>query len=230
MSVYSSRALGSHGVFGAFGGSNPEVFSGGPSFVGPDDSAIFLGTNTGFIQGAAGIGYRWVPPTDSFLTQVSSQWFNIGQSQNPADLAWQATTLAHLNTLLTSFSSQVGNHSGYGYSQDAQKQVVSYANQIKTVLTSILAYQIQPQPAPVAQPTYLPVVSTVSQGATGVPGDITSGAQQADTAAATDNTTLYIALGVGALALVGGVIFIVKRRSSSASVAGYRRKSRRSRR
>lgn len=237
MSMYGSRAVGSYGAFGqafsGFGGAALELFSGGPSFVGPDDPGIFLGTNTGFIQGAAGIGYKWIPPTDAFMTSVGNAWFTITQSQNPNDAAFITSTTAHLNTLLASFSGQVANHSTLGYSQSAQQMVVSYANQIKAVLTAILAYQIGPQPAPPTLPqTYLPPTGTVSQGATAAgTWDTTSGGLATSTGADTaapDNTLLYVGLGIGAIVLVGGGIFLVKRRRS-ASVAGYRR-SRRSRR
>lgn len=233
MSMYLSRAMANFGAFGAFAGAAQELFSGGPTFIGGDDAPIFLGTNTGFIQGAKSIGYTWIPPTASFLAQVSTNWAAIGQSANANDAAFLSSTTARLNTLLASFSGQVANHNMLGYSQDAQSQVVSYANQIKAVLTTIASYQVGPQPAP-PQPVqaYLPPTGTVSQGATAAgTWDTTSGglatSTGADTGVATDNTGLYVGIGAGVL-LLGGVTFFLVKRRRAASVAGYRR--RRSRR
>ena len=61
----------------------------------------------------------------------------------------------------------------------------------------------------------------------GAPGG--SGSSRSAMTATSDNTMLYVGLGVGALVLVGGGIFLM-RRKKAAPVAGYGRRSRRSRR
>lgn len=233
MSLYRNRAIAYHGYMGsAFGilpeilavmsktgGAPPELFPGGPSFVGWDDAPIFYGTNAGFLQGAASIGYVFTPPSDATVRAAASTWAQLQSPVSPADDAFKAKTNADLNLYLKSFSNAVANHSGFGYSQDAQKRVVEYANQLKRLVTSIAMYR--PTPAPVV-PTDLPAVVVSPTGAAAA--STAGGAVGPGTVVSGTPWLLYAGIGLGVVALLGGAFALTRRRGR---VAGFRRRRRR---
>lgn len=208
--------------YSRFAGAAPELFPGGPAFIGGSDQGVFYGSDTGFIQGAKNQGVTWVPATSSLRTQAANKWLELSSPDvSGKDAAFKASMAQKLETLLNSFYGAVGNHSIMGYSVDATQQIVYIGDQIKAALRQLVAYRVTPtvleESLPAHDSASIPNGSavTVREGsAVSVGGDASS-----------SSPVPYIALGVGAIALVGGVLLL---RRKSSSTAGYRR--RRSRR
>ncbi len=233
MSFY--QRYGSFSAFGAaFAGGAPELFPGGPQFLGGDDQAVFYGSNTGFTQGSKNQGYPWTPAPISWQPLAANVWGAItGSNASMADSNFHDQMLAKFNTLLNSFYMAVGNHSSLGYGGDATQQIVSIGNQLKAALQQLIAYTPQPYvaPAPTSIPgaQNLPTAGTASQQPApyNTTGGISTSTALATGVAApgSDNTMLYVAIAGGVLVLGGALLFLRKKKSSA--TAGYRRRRRR---
>lgn len=212
-----------------YAGAGPELFPGGPAFVGGSDQGVFYGTDTGFTAGAKNQGYTWVPADSSLRTKAANKWAELSDPNiSEKDLAWKQAMQRKLDTLLNSFYQAVGNHSIMGYSADATQQIIYVGDQLKAALRQLVAYRVTPTvleqsvaastTAPAAPDSAMPVnqssaiYPSTTSGAMTVAGD-------------EDNTRTYVFLGIGALALVGGLLLM--RRKSSGSMSGYRRRRRR---
>lgn len=221
MIVYGNPAATFDGL--ARFGATVEVFPGGPGFVGGDDQAIFTGTNQGFLQGAASLGYYYTPPTSAFLSSVGRKWADLKNSESPADQQFLESTQSRLGTLLNSFQLAVANHSAFGYSQDAQKQVIARANDLKRLLNEIVQYKMQP----VTVVSDVGVVSPPPRTVIGAGGASTIGPMSTAPVSG-GGWIMPVAIGAGVL-VVGGLIFALTRRKKT-QMSGYHRRSRRIRR
>lgn len=229
MSFY--QRYGAFDMFGAFGGGAPELFPGGPAFVGGSDQGVFYGSDTSFTQGAKNQGFTWTPAAVSWQKAASEKWLALtGPNASMADSDFHDSMQQKLSTLLNSFYIAVGNHSILGYSGDATQQIINTGNQLKAAVRELIAYQPRPDPSNTVSQTVpetgsrplLPSVSSVSKQSVEYPST-TSGATDPNAPAAS-NTMLYVAVGAGALVLIGGVLALTRKRA--AATAGYRRRRR----
>lgn len=235
MSIYSSRQLGRFGhmgnALGAFGGGGIAVFPGGPSFAGSDTPDVWFGTNPNWNQA----GFNAL--SSGVLNQAGVAWAALQNAIADKDIAFLDSMKQALSNQMKDVDTYVGAHSVLGYTQTAVDQGLNALKQLQTSVRKIAAYRVfvPPPDAAVTPPgsalspstSSIPANSSAgsaSRGGLPVPGDGTSGSGGPQ--ASSDNTMLYVGLGVGAVALLGGAFVLLKKRSSS--VAGYRR--RRSRR
>lgn len=232
MSFYGSRALGRYGsgMMGAFGISGRAIFPNAPAgFQGSDTPDVWLGNNSGFS------GNGFIALSQPLLNQAGDVWLALQNSTAPADINFASTMAPKLTAQAAAVDQAVGDHSILGYSASATQTALNALRQLQASVRQIAAWQVSPNPAPSITATPSATAGTISQGVTAYPST-TSGSsmtvlgssQGAATAApGSDNTLLYVSLAIGAVVLLGGGLYIRKRRS----MAGYRRRrSRRSRR
>lgn len=132
-------------TFGSFAGASPELFPGGPAFIGGDDAGVFYGANTGFTAGAKNQGYDWEPADPALATKAGNKWAELsGPDISDADMTFKDAMKRKFNTLLNSFYGAVGAHSMLGYSPDATQNIISIGNQLKTALRDLIRYKLQP--------------------------------------------------------------------------------------
>ncbi len=252
MSLYSSRALGytKFGVFSAFGGGGLPIF--GPfSFAeawSSDDffnPAQFTSWVKPYLDQVNRKDLTWVPPSSSILTRASSAWSIWKQAaeaeggQGPATTYVASKTgtlndlIAHADTLsLTSLpwpatpghrseSVEVQRYDAFNQISAIAKQIAASSAAATTALNNAMsaANYVPPSALPSAggSPTGSSLVNNPQQNALNV------SSQGSMASAGGDNTILYVGLGVGALALIGGVMYF---RKKSSAVAGYRRRRR----
>lgn len=210
-----------------FGGAAPELFVGGPKFIGGLDQGVFYGTDVGFIEGAKRQGFLWIPADQSTRTKASAKWVELSSPDvSDKDLMFKESMQKKFDTLLESFFGALGTKSILGYSPDATQAIIGVGDQLKAALRQLVAYRVTLQPAEPPPPIDIPLpketVRTVTaRSAIEYTGD---GAPPA-APPAEDKTKLYVLLGAGGLAVLGAVLLLRRRRPA---VAGYRR--RRSRR
>ena len=230
MSFYGSRALGQFGlgVMGAFGDGGRPIFPGGPGFLGTDTPEAWTSTYSGWT------GHGYVPPSQGVLNAAGAVWQALQNATAPSDVAFLQSMQDTLAAQIKEADAAVGDHSGFGYTDAATKRGVNALNMLKASVNAIASHQVLPNPSPPVYASPQPVAqigptgSQTYQSTTSGGGTTLLGGQAAATGAPAggDNTMLYIGLGVGAVVLIGGMLYLRKRRSS---VAGYRRR-RRSRR
>lgn len=244
---YGSRAMEHWGVFAAFGGGGREIF-GTFSFAESWSSDDFGGVTQfnenvkPYLSQVSRTDLTWVPPTAAVATAASSNWA-LWQQAAAAEVA--AGGASDATNYIASISSQMQDlitrgdalslTGTLGHRSEAN-EVARYDifNQIKAVMNKVAASKATATTAlnnanAAANVSQLPASTIPPTGSVTYPSATspaypTGSYTGADTAAApaSDNTLLYIGLGVGALVLVGGGIFIVKKRRAPA-VAGYRR-------
>jgi hypothetical protein len=213
----------------AFHGVSPELFPGGPPFIGGSDQGVFYGSDTSFTAGAKNQGYTWTPADASLRTKAGNKWAELSSPDiSDADLAFKGAMTRKFDTLLQSFYGAVGSHSTLGYSPDATQQVVYVGDQLKKAMRELVAYRLKPDvltTTPVTERSADPAstsAGTVNRGAVNFPST-TSGAMTGTPAP--DNTKMYLIVGVGALVLLVGGALLLRRKP--AATAGYRRRRRR---
>lgn len=219
MSIYSSRHVGRFGAFGAaFGGL--EVFSGGPSFEGGDSYNIFFDSGASrWAEGAKAYGITWAPPSTSIIRAAGQVWANIDAVGSEADLAFKEKTAAEMNRLTKSIDQLAGSHDVFGYNQAVTTQLMARMKELKTSVQRVAAYQVTPTEAPPA----LTRPSSSSSGAATAAGGGRGGLPMVGGLDSGGFPWLYVGLGVGALALLGGGYVLLK----PSKMSGYRRRRRR---
>lgn len=236
MSIYGSRQLARYGhmgnALGAFGGI--EIFSGGPQFTGSDSyNTFFADPKSNYAQNPAVKAAGYVALSNAIINKAGQVWASIDASANPDDAAWKDMMAAKMAKQISSIEPLAATHDLFGnYPTNITGQLLNAHKQLQASVKAVAAYQLKPQPAPSADPI-TPTSSrnassagTANRNSSDPHWDTTSGGAGAQHGAK-DNTLLYVGLAAGAVLLLAGGIFVAKRRSS---VAGYRRRSRRSRR
>lgn len=230
MSIYGSRQLGRYGHMGnalaAFGGGGVSVFPGGPSFGGSDTPDVWFGTNPNWNQAG------FTALSSGVINQAGKNWVALGNAISDADMAFLDTMKSTLAQQIKEVDNWVGAHSVLGYTQTAVDQGLNALRQLQTSVRKIAAYRVAPPaPAQVDSPSpltqSLPLDLTASKGGINPSyptNDATSGGSVPVVGGSSDNTLLYVGLGVGALVLLGGGFFLLKK---PRAVAGYRRRRRR---
>lgn len=133
-------------TFGSFAGASPELFPGGPAFVGGDDQGVFYGGNTGFTAGAKNQGFTWEPADEWLKQKAGDKWADLSDPEiSEADRKFKDAMGRKFNTLLNSFYGAVGAHSMIGYSPDATQNIISIGNQLKKAMRDLIAYKLQPE-------------------------------------------------------------------------------------
>jgi len=232
MSFHTSRTLSHYGAFSAFSGAAPQIFVGGPDFVGGLDQGVFYGIDTSFTQGAKNQGFTWVPADQTLRKRAGDKWAELSEEDvSDKDRAWKEAMGRKLTTLLQSFFGALGSHSILGYSPDATQQIIFVGDQLKAELRKIVAYRVthvtyeQPVDEPLPEtttarrPSSREAVQETRSGLTaGMPGGGLAPVEEEK-----PNILLYVGIGVGVLAL--GALLL--RRRPAAATAGYRRRRRR---
>ncbi len=251
MSFYGSVSLSRMGgVFGAFGDGRvifgPFKFTEAWSSDDFENPQQFVNWVKPFLDQVNRKDLTYDSPTPAILNKASTAWAQwlaavdagsaTAQSYVDSITAQMKDLIARADALTLeggggnkghrSEVSEVGRYDTFNLIVKIVKKVAGSASQATAALNAAVAAGVPPIETTSAG---IPNdgAGTVNRSASGVPGDITSGANKyASTATGGDNTMLYVGLGVGALVLIGGVLYVRSKRSSPA-VAGYRRRSRR---
>lgn len=249
MSFYGNRALGRPmGVFSAFGGGGREIF--GPfsfseSWSSDDFEGIaqFNQAVKPYLDQVNRKDLQWSPLSSTIITAASAAWSSFKNAADAGDAssaAYMANITGQMNDLIArgdalSLQGTLGHRS-----EAVEVSRYDVFNQIQTLVKQVAAQKAKAAAAVAAAnaaANYVPPapVQTSSAGMPQTTSNIIQNPQQnpinpigstygASTADTGDNTLLYVGLGVGALALIGGVLMFKKK---SPAVAGYRRRSRR---
>jgi len=247
MSIYTSRALSSYGAMAAFAGGGRSIF--GPFAFSESWSSDDFGSSAHFNQWVKPYldqvpeakGMTYDPPSSAIITRAGTAWeawkaaSDLGVAE--AD-TYIATTTSKMKSLIARADELSLTTKGWPFVASREEkievqryqvfaQIVAVIKQVAASLTKVNALSAAAVAAG-AVPTPHPEAALPG----GVPADTGTGGSGTSRSAMTatpDNMMLYIALGVGAVALVGGGIFLM-RRKKAAHIAGYKRRSRRSRR
>lgn len=196
----------------------------------------------------------WDPPTPAVLSRAGANW-SLWKSAADAEAA--AGGAADATNYIASITSQMNDlisradafsvddlTDGSGHrSESVEVSRYDVFNQIKAIVNKVAASAATATTALnnanlLMNTSQLPASTIPPTGAATYPSTTspayyspsTGASSQASTAAGagSDNTLLYIGLGVGAVALLGGGLFVFRKKK--AAVAGYRRRHRKSRR
>ena len=248
MSIYSSRALGSTGVIGAFNGGGRSIF--GPFTFAESWSSDDFGTDAHFNQWVKPNldqvdrkGMSYDPPSSSILTRASAAWSAWKAAQDlgvvEAD-TYIANTTSQMKSLIARADELSLTTKGWPFvasreekievqRYDVFAQIVSLIKKVAGSKAKADAYAAAATAAgAVASPGApdMPTAGSVTLRPTGVSADTTSGTgkNRSMATAAPSNMMLYVGLGVGAVVLIGGALYVKRRK---ASMAGYRRRGKR---
>jgi hypothetical protein len=230
MSLFSSRALSSYGYLGlAFGEGGQNVLFGPFAFSAPYSYRDFMGTEHFLGKVKQYTPLTWSPPSTVILSraaQVWAVWQAAADAGSPTAVTFVKNTTQKLNEFIARVDPLAYQQDMFGnFPVDTDLQRYELFRLIKD---RVLAVANSSAAATAAYNAVMPSggssssdLPDLTKSASTAGGGTAGGA--AGGAAATDNTLLYAGLGLGAVALLAGVVYLSKRRSS---VSGYRRRGR----
>lgn len=231
MSFYGSRALSRFGhTGGAFAGY--EIFLGGPEFQGGDSFNVFFDDGTSrWAEGNKAYNLTYARPSVAIVNQAGKVWAAIEASGDPAALAYKAQMQAKMEALTRSIDQLAASRDIFGYSQQVSVSLVNRLKELKALVQQVAAYKA-PVPAKLELPSAEEALAraAAAQGAGGKPSSagVTQATQSGQQGVVADEPTpwlLYAGIGLGAVALLGGLAVLVRR--PSGQMRGNRRRRRR---
>jgi len=252
MSFHSSRALSRpYGVFSAFAGSGGRTIF-GPFKFGEEWSSDDFGTDAHFNQWVkpyldqvpAAKGMTYVPPTTALITNSGAKmqaWQDAADNGAPGAQAYVDGITSKMKSLISQADQLSITTKGWPFVASREENIEVQRYNVFAAIVKVMkqvaasnpptAIDASGNPVPVGAGTGVSSTYTVNPGSTGSSPvnnpqqNALNVSSQKQTAAGSSNTILYVGLGVGALALVGGLLYMRSRKAPA--VAGYRRRSRR---
>lgn len=244
MSFYSSY----HSPLGAFAGGGREIF--GPfSFTeswSSDDfenAAEFNRAVKPYLDQVNRKDLSYSPLSTTVITAASAAWNSWKQASDlgdPTSAAFMANITGQMSDLIGRGDALSLNAAVTGVRSEAT-EVSRYDvfNQIQTLVKQVAASKAKAAAAlaaVTAAANYIPPPEAASAGTIPTGSSLVNNPQQnpippggfnqsGDTAVTSDNTMLYVGIGVAVVALIGGVFLLKHKKSASApATAGYRRR------